>query len=1089
MPGSFDVFLSHNSKDKPAVRALAEALRGRGLKVWLAEWELVPGRPWQDALETIIETSGSAAVLVGKDGLGPWQEAEMRGCLSELVDRKLPVIPVLLPTAPEKPALPLFLKQLKWVDLRGGLTDAGLDELQWGITGKKPRPPKPERPTTEPPEDATFAAYRTWAGEQYRGLSLIGVGGGDVRMRFEEVYVPLRIAQRFDRESVDAKDPGRWLAEASRDLQVEEIFTAPHTAGRHALILGHPGSGKTTTLLKLLHQCLTGDPESLGLAAGTVPVFLRLRRLTPADLEQDHPLAVLLARELAEVSGGTLPPDLGERLWRHGRLLLLLDGLDEIADEPLRAKVCKTLDWELRDAIRAVISCRFSGYGNRVHLAEPFIPLEVRPLDAAQCRRLVELWFREAPRALRDFPEAEARRASERLTTALDSPGYSTQAWKVLIGSPLLLTLLCIIVLRGGQMPRQRVAFYDQSLRVLLERRSRDKQDGSEPTAEPPLDAETAFAVLRSLAWGLHRQGHRDDLKKLAAVDAIESRLEALGKEANGFRVLDWLHREAGVLVESAPGEYGFLNLGLQEYLTALEIASRGEELLDDSAIRWTEEWWQEVLLLLVGLSGRRLFAPLMRRLLASPALLEKEDLLRTCLDEAAEVDFEPFLARLEPAEPPAHQAAVLRLLMGRFDPRTLSRAAELRSSPDPSVSALADRLVAESSVPAAATAPAVVDLVLLPHPEDLGSAAALADLLRQAGLRVVLAGAEPLEDDLFEGVPAVALLWGPGGNPAWEVEDLALSLRLFSRRRPTIMLSLRLPGSGGPPPLPDDWKGSDWIDLGPTLSPECVTMIRHMLAGERPVVAGEAAAMMAPGRAFTEPLTGIRFLWIPGGRFQMGGNRFPDERPVHWVRVTPFWLAETPVTNRQYAVFLEREPGTREPDYWRDQRFSSPDFPVVGMSWEDAETFCRWLSATLGRPVLLPSEAQWEFAARGTDGREYPWEGELDETKACFRAEQPAPVGSYPAGRGPFGTLDQAGNVREWCRDVWDEEAYATRARENEEPTNPLVENRGEERRILRGGGWFDPAGNLRAAYRSGSPAWSRRIDFGFRVAAPLDV
>ena len=82
---TFDVFLSHNSLDKPTVRQLAEALKDRGLAVWLDEWELIPGRPWQEALEEIIRTTKSAAVLVGKDGLGPWEEPETRACLNEFV--------------------------------------------------------------------------------------------------------------------------------------------------------------------------------------------------------------------------------------------------------------------------------------------------------------------------------------------------------------------------------------------------------------------------------------------------------------------------------------------------------------------------------------------------------------------------------------------------------------------------------------------------------------------------------------------------------------------------------------------------------------------------------------------------------------------------------------------------------------------------------------------------------------------------------------------------------------------------------------------------------------------------------------------
>jgi hypothetical protein len=148
---AFDVFLSHNGKDKPAVRRIAEALRGgRGLTVWLDEWELPPGVPWQDELENIIRTVRSAAVLIGKDGLGPWEIPEMRACLSEMASRKLRVIPVLLPDAPAKPELPLFLAQNTWVDLRGGITEEGLDRLQWGITGKKPVP-KPVVPTAPVP--------------------------------------------------------------------------------------------------------------------------------------------------------------------------------------------------------------------------------------------------------------------------------------------------------------------------------------------------------------------------------------------------------------------------------------------------------------------------------------------------------------------------------------------------------------------------------------------------------------------------------------------------------------------------------------------------------------------------------------------------------------------------------------------------------------------------------------------------------------------------------------------------------------------------------------------------------------------------
>ena len=162
---TFDTFLSHNSKDKPIVRQLADALVARGLRPWLDERELVPGRPWQEALEEIIQTTKTAVVMFGPAGLGPWEEPEMRACLSEFVDRKLPVIPVLLPGAPKQPDLPLFLKAFTWVDLRGGLTDDGLDRLQWGITGQKPgSAPSPAGAAPPPPVTTQSASgpLATW---------------------------------------------------------------------------------------------------------------------------------------------------------------------------------------------------------------------------------------------------------------------------------------------------------------------------------------------------------------------------------------------------------------------------------------------------------------------------------------------------------------------------------------------------------------------------------------------------------------------------------------------------------------------------------------------------------------------------------------------------------------------------------------------------------------------------------------------------------------------------------------------------------------------------------------------------------------
>ncbi|MBM3475303.1 MAG: TIR domain-containing protein [Armatimonadetes bacterium] len=139
--GQYDVFLSYNAADRERAVVLAELLRSLGFLPWLDVWEIIPGHRWQDALEEAITQVRSAAVLVGPDGLGPWQDREMRAFLEEFVQRDCPVMPVLLPGLPDAPKLPVFLRGHQWVDLRK-LTDknvAPLANLVAGILGKRPR--------------------------------------------------------------------------------------------------------------------------------------------------------------------------------------------------------------------------------------------------------------------------------------------------------------------------------------------------------------------------------------------------------------------------------------------------------------------------------------------------------------------------------------------------------------------------------------------------------------------------------------------------------------------------------------------------------------------------------------------------------------------------------------------------------------------------------------------------------------------------------------------------------------------------------------------------------------------------------------
>jgi hypothetical protein len=152
----YDAFLSHNSQNKPEVRDLKQHLITARLRVWFDEDELRPGIPWQELLEAGIKASKSIVVMVGADGLGPWEDEEMQGALRLAVRDKRAVIPVLLPDAPGQPELPMFLGNRTWVDFRNGVTADGLERLKWGITGRRGNENFDPDGPVDPPKPAPF---------------------------------------------------------------------------------------------------------------------------------------------------------------------------------------------------------------------------------------------------------------------------------------------------------------------------------------------------------------------------------------------------------------------------------------------------------------------------------------------------------------------------------------------------------------------------------------------------------------------------------------------------------------------------------------------------------------------------------------------------------------------------------------------------------------------------------------------------------------------------------------------------------------------------------------------------------------------
>lgn len=235
------------------------------------------------------------------------------------------------------------------------------------------------------------------------------------------------------------------------------------------------------------------------------------------------------------------------------------------------------------------------------------------------------------------------------------------------------------------------------------------------------------------------------------------------------------------------------------------------------------------------------------------------------------------------------------------------------------------------------------------------------------------------------------------------------------------------------------------------------------------------------PGEERINETDGSILVYVPGGELALGADGLhPWSEPVRRVRLSPFWIGKLLVTNAQYARFLQENPACRKPAFWDDPGLNPPQHPVVGVSWEEAQDYCRWAG------LELPSETQWEAAARGSDQRPYPWGKTLPTPlHANFNGLQggTTPVGAYSAGSGPFGTLDQAGNVWEWCADPWSSQAY----RQIEDGQWDPVAQGDKAVRSLRGGSWMSPAQDLHAAYRDRGTAKLRFNNQGFRCVQRL--
>ncbi|MFO1432820.1 MAG: SUMF1/EgtB/PvdO family nonheme iron enzyme [Candidatus Competibacteraceae bacterium] len=1150
MKDLFDVFLSHNNKDKLTVRQLAEALQQRGLKVWLDEWELVPRRPWQEALEEIIQTTRSAAVLVGKDGLGPWEIPEMRGCLSEFVSRKLPVIPVLLPDAPSQPRLPLLLQGFTWVDLRaGGLSEANLDRLEWGITGLKPTR---LRETKEPYFKKSKSGRNT---EDWRVT-------GFIKKAFNNIV-------HGARKAIGVQNQQRLLRE-NHGLQRQ---------------------------WKLLNEKLNRLNEQFILEIRSEEK-LRLRRLiddTRIQLDQAEEQLEDMESQLAKVDS-----DAKEFTGQNNgqdQKESQKESQKELKDMKLRMAYLRLMasEWRMLP-LEAVDHSAADTAARRLTLEQVYISLDTTTMRPERLQRKQQGGEREA-----NLSAVEALLHAERQRLVLlGQPGSG----KSTFGRYLCLTLAEAFLYPGAVRLAERLPGWTGpallpvflslrqfaaslttatskgsvgQIQAFIRRRldEREKlQDFGEKLLQELRDpggvvifdsldevaddqwirvrqALSEFAKLyprcwllvtcrvhsyrQNLAWQLpwevHTLANFDDAKRRQFINAWYNALTVV----NPGSPVDYQGKAQTLKQALDPDDPRDLRdlAGIPLLLTVMVIAHTHKELPDSRVGVYRE--CVDILLMRwqAAREGDAQRIPLLNALLPYRGTTQK---IHQGLKEIAYQSHQ--------SGEQARQGSGGRALVSDFIIRGVMHkwlGAEglevfLDYCRHTNGLLLTERVVEQVEGTTEA-------LYVFPHLSFEEYLAALY-LLQQP------------EGGLKEAVERA-------GDPAWwEVARFYGEYLCHDDQGANRYLAKAFLEKLCPPSKPVDDPGwrRIWLagallpgwqkevpeaDRDPELKQHVTNRLVDLLQTAE-ALKQDPLARAAAGRALAnlgDPRRGIGvgldglpdFQWVrilgtgtvqASGQFpqfiglRLGNGAKPDSEArddENWpvsadpLELQDFELAAYPVTVAQFRPFVEQggyqedrywskaslEYRRGSPRYWDDPTWTLANHPVIGVSWYEAEAYCNWLNEQLQLPpgtIRLPTEAEWEWAARGPEGRNYPW-GDQWESWRCNSSEssinRTSAVGCFPGGAANWWlaiqpdskvAYDLAGNVWEWTASAYSED-YSTADKSvlNANPGSPCV---------LRGGSWNHDPNRLRGAARN--PGDSPHLNAplrGFRVCLSLPL
>ena len=941
--------------------------------------------------------------------------------------------------------------------------------------------------------------YRRSLVDQYGELATEGFRIGLPVLDLEDVFVPLRVVT-----GIPEKIPGAIVStkgKISRQSIWEFLTQLPKIkAYRRLALIAPPGSGKTT-LLKHVTLIYARTVHSKYGAPKFVPVLLYLRDVrhllvgptppTLADLITQQILGLPALRQLQPLGNWV------ETLLSSGRCLVMLDGLDEVADIAQRTVVSQWVNQQMLNYPRTafILTSRPAGYRS-APVEQVGTVLEVLPFSAEQTRQFIRSWYQQIEirvRAGKDNPavRAHAMQSAEDLITRIQG----TRAIAEMARNPLLVMMIATVHYCGSALPGRRVELYQRICDLLLGPRQEAKK------IEVPLTGEQNKSVLRVLALGLMKRQTREFTPALGR-DLVQSELKQVADELlSPEQFLKQIKEVSGLLVEREVGVYEFAHLSFQEYLAAAQVKElQQEQILTDN---FSEPWWAETIRLYAAQGDA---TDLIRTALAKPTVASltlaldcREESLR--VDPAVRREFDGLLdtglgAKDHEMAQLAAEVKLNRRLLNLLKlnetvaiDRSYITWAEYRLF-------LEEHLKVTQSIPAGQAAQPVTGVSLQNAIQfcawlslrALARAEAeeneLLETFRLPTSREV--HRYPVSDTSFEGCWTLS-----------QVVRTDLSLRI---------VKALIPDYGWMTDPQEEHLffctiaqraiNSDVEGLLQSFDFETVTVNRK---GE------EIERNRCQAKRLEENLssgTKLEMVEIPEGSLEMGSPQTEEDRteaegPQHWVKIAGFLMGKYPVTQAQWRV-VSALPKIQHDLNPTPSHFKGDNRPVEQVSWLEAVEFCDRLSHHTGREYRLPTEAEWEYVCRagtttpfhcgetittdlanyrGTDDEFLEWSGSYGSGPKGRFQKRTTPVGDFPANA--FDLNDMHGNVWEWCLDDW-HGSYEGAPTDGSAWVNTENDN---HYHVLRGGSWGATPGYCRSASRYVCRAGDRYDVIGFRL------